>query len=90
MKKIVLHSVSRNKRKPDPNETIESEIDEQDFKDGWLNVDKYLPDSCELVLLKKDFFSKPAVGWRSGENWFGLRVKDNEDYIYWKFLKERL
>lgn len=51
--------------------------------DGWVDAKKYMPADYELCLLKiKDKKTQP--GWASGLKWDGLRIKEEDEVLYWK------
>lgn len=55
--------------------------------DGWVDAKKYLPVDYDLMYLKiKD---KPtAHGWIVGRKWDGLKIKPEDEILYWKKKQE--
>lgn len=51
--------------------------------DGWADAKKYLPADYDLMFLKvKD--KKSVSGWHVGKKWDGLRLKKDDEILYWK------
>lgn len=56
-------------------------------EDGWADAKEFMPADYDLCLLKiKD--KKTQSGWASGLNWDGLKVKDEDEVLYWKKQRE--
>lgn len=54
--------------------------------DEWVDAKKFTPSSFDLVKIKTD--EKTINGWYTGERWYALRLKKNEEVLFWKRLKE--
>lgn len=54
--------------------------------DGWADAKKYASSPFDLVLIKTD--KKEFNGWYTGNNWYGLRLNEDEEVLYWKKRKE--
>lgn len=51
--------------------------------DGWGDTKKYLPADYDLMLLKiKD--KKISYGWIFMTKWEGLKIKQDDEILYWK------
>jgi len=50
--------------------------------DGWVDVDRFLPEEYELVTLWLEEGIKN--GWHTSAGWKGFRLKDYDVVIYWK------
>lgn len=61
-----------------------SQIDDNEFFDGYLPVAKYLPTTFELIKLKDELDSNPVSGWSNGKEFYGYRVDKKKIYKYWK------
>lgn len=55
--------------------------------DDWYKISDKKPTAYDLVLLKKDFFTKSIPGWWTGSGFAGMRVKDGEKFEFWKRVK---
>lgn len=55
--------------------------------DGWADAKRFLPHDYDLMYLKlKD---KGVIsGWVAYEEWQGLRLKSNDEVLYWKRQSE--
>jgi hypothetical protein len=51
--------------------------------DGWADCKRFLPEDFDLVLmrLKRE---KTINGWISGLAWNGLRLKPDDEVLFWK------
>lgn len=58
----------------------------KDF-DGWVNAKNYLPVSYDVVQMKLP--KKTIPGWWNGYRWEGLRLRDEDEVLLWKFAEER-
>lgn len=48
---------------------------------------EYLPDDYDIMYLK--IKNKPSShGWISGNNWDGLKIKPDDEVLYWKKKQE--
>lgn len=55
--------------------------------DGWVNAKEYLPDDYDIMYLKiKD--RQSTHGWISGNKWDGLRIRPDDEVLYWKRKQE--
>ena len=84
----VNKSLSQRRLNRHKDEVPMCRIPHEEFKEGWLSCDQYVPEKYELVSLKTDFFSQSISAWRNGSTWVGLRVRDKRKYSYWKFVEE--
>lgn len=85
MKKIPLWK----KEKP-PYQIGRDDFTHKDLKkeyDGWVDAKKYLPISYDLVYTRCE--TKTVAGWWNGIHWEGLRLKDADRVLCWKFNEER-
>ncbi len=55
-------------------------------KDGWVDAKKYTPSKFDLIKMKSQF--KTFNGWYTGSEWFSLRIRDYDDILYWKKIRE--
>mgnify|MGYP003566104828 CR=1 FL=1 len=56
--------------------------------DGWVDAKKYLPADYDLVYMRREG-KKTISGWTFGTNWEGLRLKDDDNILYWKKQVEK-
>ena len=56
--------------------------------DGWADSKRFLPEDFDLVFmrLKRE---KTITGWVNGNTWDGLRLKDDDEVLFWKRNEER-
>ncbi len=52
-------------------------------EDGWVDATKYIPEECDLVILRMDD-DRSLPGWWTGNGWDGLRIKRKDKVLYWK------
>jgi hypothetical protein len=57
-------------------------------KGGWVNAKKFLPEDFDLVYMKIRG-KKDITGWANGYKWEGLRLKDDDEILYWKRKPEQ-
>lgn len=53
-------------------------------KDGWADAKRFIPADFDLCLLKIKGKNKNEPGWASGRNWDGLRIKKDDEVLFWK------
>jgi len=58
-------------------------------KDGFADANVYLPYPCDLLEMKTNT-NKIRIGWWTGQEFYGIRLKENEKVIAWKKKKELL
>ena len=52
-------------------------------EDGWADASKWLPADYDLVFLKLE--RGPTIaGWAYGNEFLGLKLKDDDKVLYWK------
>ena len=55
-------------------------------KSGWSDADEYMPGDYDLVHMR--VAGKPnIIGWATGRNWDGLRLKLDDKVTAWKRSK---
>jgi hypothetical protein len=55
--------------------------------EGWANSKKFLPEDFDLVLLRLKR-EKIIPGWIIGMKWTGLRLKKDDEVMFWKKNEE--
>lgn len=55
-------------------------------EDGWVDVKKWLPAPFDLMKMKTS--KKECIGWWTGKDWEGLRLRENETVHYWKIYDD--
>lgn len=55
--------------------------------DGWADAKTCLPDDFDLVYLRLKR-EKTIPGWVSGAIWYGMRLKKDDEVMFWKRLEE--
>jgi hypothetical protein len=54
--------------------------------EGWVKAEDFLPPDYDLVSVK--IGDTTISGWHTGHYWDGLKLRFNEDVIYWKRREE--
>lgn len=81
MIKVIINTGRKLKEKPTYYRDVKADID------GWVDAKVYLPADFDLVYMK--IKGKPTiVGWSVGKEWIGLRLKDDDEVLYWKKKSE--
>lgn len=78
------------KREKPPYQIGRDDFTHRDLKkdyDGWVDAKKYLPFSYDLVHMRTE--KKTIPGWWNGIHWEGLRLRDGDKVLFWKFNEER-
>lgn len=57
------------------------------LENGWIDSSKYLPKDFDLLDLQTEN-GKIKMGWRSGNIWDGMKIKENEKILFWRKRKE--
>lgn len=52
--------------------------------DGWADVNYYLPNDFDIVMLRVKNIHKPIPGWYTGRGWDGLKWNDDYEVLQWK------
>lgn len=62
-------------------------------KNGWIDPNKYLPLTYDLVILKikrnKKISRKEFSGWWNGGLWDGPHITSTDEIVYWKREEEK-
>ncbi len=52
-------------------------------QDGWIDATKFFPSDYDLVQVKTKN-NKINMVWAYGNHWDGLKIKQNDEILYWK------
>lgn len=54
--------------------------------DRWVDAKKFAPAKFDLVKMKTQ--TKTINGWYTGSDWYSLRLRDYDNVLYWKKIRE--
>jgi len=54
-------------------------------KDGWIDAKEHKPPSYGLVHITNG--KKTFIGWWTGAEWYGKKVEEFKEILYWKRSK---
>lgn len=52
----------------------------------WVEVRRVLPKECDLVELQTN--NRTCVGWWTGSEWHGLRLRSSDVVTHWKRMRQ--